>query len=112
MQIQVDDVPLGTYKFRIFSNEDGYKKESFIISGLIEPDGRGGCEITQLHGDASNESNELMALTVKDLGFTYLTFKTLRGTKVTHYAEHLRSDQEFDYYIVMLEGNTTDDGRG
>jgi hypothetical protein len=109
LNIRVDDVPAKSKKFRIFEGE--YGKSPFVMSGIIEPDDNGGCEITNVQGDMSNEANELMATTVRDMGYLYLTFKVLKGTKVTRYAIKEKSDDNFDYYLVPLRGQKTQSGK-
>lgn len=109
LSIVVKKVPADSHTFRIFEGKFG--KTSFVISGVIEPDEFGGCEITNVQGDMSNESNELMAVTVRDIGFDYLDFKALKGSSVTRYATKIKSDDLFDYYRVQLSGQTTHDGK-
>jgi hypothetical protein len=111
LSIHIDAVKPNTLKWQIFDSDQSFAETGYLISGLIEPDGKGGCEISNVQGDMSNESNELMAITIRDLGFDYLTFHALKGTKVTHYAEYQHSDDKFDYYLVRLKGQTTDDGK-
>lgn len=111
MDINVNPVAPGTYKFQVFQEGAHHGLDPYIISGLIEPDGLGGCWITNVQGDMSNQSNELMAITVRDMGFEYLRFYVIRGVKVTHYATYTHSDEVFDYYRVQLRGEKTDDGK-
>lgn len=109
IKIHIEEVPENSLKWQIYTGK--YEENEYLISGLIEPDGKGGCEIANVQGDMTNESNELMATTVRDLGFDYLTFNALKGTKVTHYAEKIGEDEYLEYYKVPLKGQTTDDGR-
>jgi hypothetical protein len=111
LDIHMDEVKPGTIKWQIFDSDQSFGQTGYILSGLIEPDSCGGCEISNVQGNMSNATNELMAITVRDMGFDYLTFKVIKGSNVTHYAEYVKSDDRFDHYIVMLKGQTTDAGR-
>lgn len=121
LKINIESISSGSFKFQIFEKGE-YGKSPYSVSGIAEPVQKGtfeyktfgpeGCEIVNLQGDATNESNELMALSLRDIGFEYLFFKVLKGTpKVTHYAKNYKSDENFDYYFVPLKDHTTDDGR-
>ena len=111
LSIHTEKVKPETIRWQIFDESGKFEETGYVLSGLIEPDSNGGCEITNVQGDMSNAANELMATTVRDMGFDYLTFRALKGTDVTHYAEYIKSDEHFDYYVVHLKYQTTDDGR-
>ena len=111
LSIHTQKVKPESIRWQIFDSAGKFEETGYQISGIIEPDGNGGCEITNVQGDMTNESNELMAITVRDMGFDYLIFKAIKGSKVTHYAEYVKTDEHFDFYKVQLKHQTTDDGR-
>lgn len=112
MKIELSTLPAGSFTFQIFNDKDIYGIHPYQISGVVIPLEDGGCKIVNVQGDMNNASNELMAITIRDLGFTHLNFYVPKGQEnVTHYATFVESDEMFDWYTVPLAGQKTDSGQ-
>jgi len=101
VDIRVDPIPDGSYRFRIWTEDRAYG-DPIDLTGLLSRVDETTAEVESAHGRMPPEALILIGLQAWNLGFRVLTFACLKGTKATHYADYVRSDETFDFYRVDL----------
>ncbi len=100
MEISSESIPEGSYILRGFYGPLNASRIDLVV--FLQNLGAGICEVSAAKGSLNPEANVLIGLKAIELGFKILQFHALKGTKVSRWAEHISSDDTFDYYRVDL----------
>jgi hypothetical protein len=102
VEIRADRLPPDSYLLRVFLDDHRYARTAIDLVTIAVTKDDQHAELWAAHGRLSPEAQTLIGFKLFELGFRHLDFYVLKGTKVTHYAEYVRSDDTFDYYTVDL----------
>lgn len=104
MYFTSEEIPDGSFLLRGFLNgTDAANSEDIDLVVNLMNLGGGVCEVSGAIGDMTTEGNISLGLKALELGFRIIQFHTLKGKKVTHWAELISSDENFDYYRIDLQ---------
>jgi hypothetical protein len=101
--ITAELIPEGSYELRVFGGDSQPGKDPIQTVLVLENLGDETCQVALAHGDLYNAANILIGLKALELGFSTLKFHALKGARVTHWAEKVGEDCDFDYYAVDLK---------
>lgn len=103
VRVTHEKVPEGSYLLRVFHDGDVPYESNIETVLLLRDCGDGVCEAEGAHGNLYNEANIEIGKKAYFLGFSMLTFKTLKTSRATHFAKLVREDGHYRYYEANLK---------
>lgn len=112
MEVTADPIPEGSSYVRVFLDDHSYSSGPIDLVAILAPVGPSHGEVWGASGRLTKDAQILLGLKAYELGFKQLDFCVISGTKVTRYADYVRSDNHFDYYTIDLAARVDEHNQG
>jgi hypothetical protein len=107
VELRLDPIPDGSYRIRGWVKDRGFG-DPIDLTGILAHIDDDTAEVQSAHGRMPVDLQLLLGMKAHALGYRWLIFEVIEGSKVTRFADYIETKDGFDRYRVDLPRRIAD----